>query len=105
MRAAAIGLFLGAVLFASSASAYDPYDPANCNGGAEWDDKGAEWGDKRVLVVSKVGPADTCHVAYIDALANSDAIALARHVADTQAKAFDCRGEPRAEGAGGKSPM
>ncbi|HXZ22393.1 MAG TPA: hypothetical protein VEH78_06480 [Pseudolabrys sp.] len=54
MRAAAIGLFLGAVLFASSASAYDPYDPANCNGGAEWDDKGAEWGDKRVLVVSKV---------------------------------------------------
>jgi hypothetical protein len=58
-----------------------------------------------VLVVSKVGTADTCHVAYIDALANSDAIALARHVADTQAKAFDCRREPRSEGAGGKSPM
>jgi len=58
-----------------------------------------------VLVVLKVGPADTCHVAYIDALANSDAIALARHVADTQAKGFDCRQEPHAEGAGGKSPM
>jgi hypothetical protein len=58
-----------------------------------------------VLVVSKVGRADTCHVAYIDALANSDAIALARHVADTQAKAFDCREEPRTEGARGKSPM
>jgi hypothetical protein len=58
-----------------------------------------------VLIVSKVGPADTCHVAYIDALANNNAIALARYVADTQAKAFDCRREPRAEGAGGKSPM
>jgi len=58
-----------------------------------------------VLVVLKVGLADTCHVAYIDALANSDAIALARHVADIEAKAFDCRQEPRAEGAGGRSPM
>jgi hypothetical protein len=58
-----------------------------------------------VLVVLKVGPADSCHVAYIDALANSDAIALARQVADVEAKAFDCRQEPRAEGAGGKSPM
>jgi hypothetical protein len=58
-----------------------------------------------VLVVLKVGPADSCHVAYIDALANSDAIALARQVADGEAKAFDCRQEPRAEGAGGKSPM
>jgi hypothetical protein len=58
-----------------------------------------------VLVVSKVGHADTCHVAYIDALANSDAIALARHVADTQAKTFDCREEPRTEGARGMSPM
>jgi hypothetical protein len=58
-----------------------------------------------VLVVLKVGPADTCHLAYIDALANRDAIALARQVADIEAKAFDCRHEPRAEGAGGKSPM
>jgi hypothetical protein len=58
-----------------------------------------------VLVVLKVGPADTCHVAYIDALANADAIRLARQVADVEAKAFDCHQEPRAEGAGGKSPM
>lgn len=58
-----------------------------------------------VLVVLKVGSAETCHVAYIDALANSDAIRLARQVADVEAKAFDCRQEPRAEGAGGKSPM
>jgi hypothetical protein len=58
-----------------------------------------------VLVVSKVGASETCHVAYIDALANSDAIALARRVADSRAKAFDCRQEPRTEGATGKSPM
>jgi hypothetical protein len=32
-----IGLFLGAVMAATSASAYDAYDPANCNG-VEWDD-------------------------------------------------------------------
>jgi hypothetical protein len=58
-----------------------------------------------VLVVSKVSPTETCHVAYIDALANQDAITLARFVADNQAKTFDCRNEPRAEGATGRSPM
>lgn len=58
-----------------------------------------------VLVVSKVSDAETCHVAYIDALANKDAIALARRIADTQAKAFDCRREPYTEGATGRSPM
>jgi hypothetical protein len=58
-----------------------------------------------VLVVSKVSASETCHVAYIDALANSDAITLARFVADKRAKTFDCREEPRPEGATGKSPM
>ena len=58
-----------------------------------------------VLVVAKVSASETCHVAYIDALANSDAIALARFVADKRAKTFDCREEPRPEGATGKSPM
>jgi hypothetical protein len=58
-----------------------------------------------VLVVSKVSATETCHMAYIDALANSDAIALARRVADLQAKTFDCRQEPHTEGATGKSPM
>src|SRR5260370_41785109 len=47
MRAEAFGLLLSAVLLAGPASAYDPYDPANCNGGVEGD-------DKRALVVSKV---------------------------------------------------
>ena len=58
-----------------------------------------------VLVVSKVSATETCHVAYIDALANQDAITLARFVADNQAKSFDCRNEPHPEGATGKSPM
>jgi hypothetical protein len=58
-----------------------------------------------VLVVLKVGESETCHVAYVDALANSDAIALARQIADRQAKTFDCRQEPLTEGATGKSPM
>jgi hypothetical protein len=58
-----------------------------------------------VLVVSKVSDVETCHVAYVDALANLDAIALARQIADTQAKSFDCRQEPRTEGATGRSPM
>jgi hypothetical protein len=58
-----------------------------------------------VLVVSKVSLTETCHVAYIDALANSNAITLARFVADTRAKTFDCRAEPQPEGATGRSPM
>jgi hypothetical protein len=58
-----------------------------------------------VLVVLKVGPSETCHVAYIDALANQDAITLARFVADTRAKTFDCTNEPLTEGATGRSPM
>jgi hypothetical protein len=58
-----------------------------------------------VLVVSKVSDAETCHVAYIDALANKNAIALARQIADKQTKSFDCRREPKTEGAAGRSPM
>jgi len=58
-----------------------------------------------VLVVSKVSDAETCHVAYIDALANPDAIALARRIADKQAKSFDCRQQPQTQGATGRSPM
>jgi hypothetical protein len=58
-----------------------------------------------VLVVSKVSKSETCHVAYIDALANPDAITLARQVADGRARTFDCRREPTTEGATGRSPM
>lgn len=62
----------------------------------------------QVLVVAKVGPkagADACHVAYIDALANPDANALAQKVADEKAEAFDCTKEPEVVGLTGKSPM
>lgn len=58
-----------------------------------------------VLVVSKVSLSDTCHMAYIDALANSDAIMLARQIADDKARSFDCSNEPSPAGATGKSPM
>jgi hypothetical protein len=51
MRAKGFGqigpaLLLFMVLSAGPASAYDPYDPGNCNG--------IEWDDKRALVVEKV---------------------------------------------------
>jgi hypothetical protein len=58
-----------------------------------------------VLVVSKVSETETCHVAYIDAKANKDAIAIARQIADTRTKTFDCRKDPVREGAAGRSPM
>lgn len=49
----------------------------------------------QVLVVTKIAPGATCHIAYIDALANPDANELARKTADTKAKDFDCaEGEP-----------
>jgi len=58
-----------------------------------------------VLVVFKVDARETCHVAYIDALANTNAIVLARFIADAKARNFDCRHEPIFEGVHGMSPM
>jgi len=49
----------------------------------------------QVLVVTRIAPGATCHIAYVDALANADANELARQAADTKAKDFDCAtGEP-----------
>ena len=48
----------------------------------------------QVLVVTRVAPGATCHVAYIDALANPNANELARQVADDKAMDFDCESEP-----------
>jgi hypothetical protein len=64
-----------------------------------------EEGRGDVLVVFKVMEYDTCHVAYVDALANEEPAALARRIADREARNFDCSRPPRAEGARGKSPM
>ncbi len=46
MRTTTIGLALGIILSAGSASAYDAEDPHNCGG--------LDWNDKRAVVVSKV---------------------------------------------------
>ncbi len=58
-----------------------------------------------VLVVTRVTPTEDCHVAHIDALANPDAIAMARTVADRDARAFACQSSPRQVGVTGNSPM
>lgn len=50
------------------------------------------------LVVMKVTPAETCHAAHINA-AMPEALALARKIADEDARAFDCSGEPAVHGA------
>ena len=64
-------------------------------------------GNKRgqVLVVSKVTFAESCQVTLIDAEANADALAIARHIADTTARTFDCSKPPDVRGPADKSPM
>lgn len=62
-------------------------------------------GAGEVLVVTRVTAEETCQVAYIDALANGDAIVLARKVADTTARRGPCPEEPAVYGAKGRSPM
>lgn len=62
-------------------------------------------GAGEVLVVTKVTPTEDCHVAHIDALANPQAIALARKIADEETKSFDCKSEPTKAGNTGRSPM
>jgi hypothetical protein len=59
----------------------------------------------QVVVVSKVTPTETCQVALIDAVANADALALARGIADTSASTFDCSQPPAVHGLTGKSPL
>jgi hypothetical protein len=59
----------------------------------------------QILVVTRVTPTEACHVAYVDALANSDAIEIARKIADETARTFDCTSDPKPSGATGKSPL
>jgi len=44
----------------------------------------------QVLVVTKIEPGNTCHIAYIDAKLTKNANEVARQFADTTAKDFDC---------------
>lgn len=46
--------------------------------------------EQQVAVVIKIAAGATCHVAYVDALANTDAPELARKAADELAPNFDC---------------
>jgi hypothetical protein len=62
-------------------------------------------GAGEVLVVTRVTDREACHVAYVDALANPDAIVLAREIADTIARQEQCPVEPVVRGAAGRSPM
>jgi hypothetical protein len=62
-------------------------------------------GKGEVLVVTRIAGRESCHVAYIDALANPSAIVLARKIADETARKFDCAKEASIEGVRGKSPM
>jgi hypothetical protein len=51
----------------------------------------------QVLVVTKIEPGATCQIAWIDALANSNANELARKAADAAAD-FDCADDPEIVG-------
>ena len=44
----------------------------------------------KVLVVFRLGPGGVYHVGYVDALANANAKALARQIADERAHSFRC---------------
>jgi hypothetical protein len=52
-----------------------------------WD---SDNGEGSTLVVTKLGDTDACHMAYIVATGNPRANELAREVADSQARGFDC---------------
>jgi hypothetical protein len=57
----------------------------------------------RRLVVTKLGPGGVCHVGYVDARANPDAIELARKLADEKARTFRC-GIDKPELVGSRPP-
>jgi hypothetical protein len=54
------------------------------------DTPGPKTASGKVLVVTRLGPRGVCHVGYVDALANRDADALARKIADEHARPFRC---------------
>ena len=46
--------------------------------------------DGQVLVVTKIEPGNTCHIAYIDARLTPNANEIARQFADNEAENFNC---------------
>src|SRR5262249_30302295 len=68
------------------------------------DDPKVENGTYRgeVLVVTRLGPGAVCHVGYVDARQNANAMELARTIADQHARNFRCgRDKPTVLGAKG----
>ena len=64
-----------------------------------WDSDGRKGS---TLVVTKLGETDACHVAYVRAERNPGANALAREIADKDARRFSCeRDRARTYGADG----
>lgn len=55
----------------------------------------------QVLIITTLGPNGVCHIAYVDARARKNANRLAREIADTSAKSFDCAQDPDLYGAPG----
>jgi hypothetical protein len=51
---------------------------------------GAEAVRGQVLIVTRLAPGAICHIGYVDARANADADALARRIADENARNFRC---------------
>jgi hypothetical protein len=58
-----------------------------------------------ILVVTKVSAKDACHMAYIDAKANPEPMAIARSAADEMAADWSCASEPKVIGASSKSQL
>jgi len=56
----------------------------------EHEDKEGRPAGVDLLIVTRLPPGPVCHVAYVDAQANEDAVALARTAADDSARKFRC---------------
>lgn len=57
-----------------------------------------------VYVVTRIGPHEACHVAYIDAKANPNANRMAREAAEALVRRFDCaKDAPKVFGEHGRS--
>jgi len=60
--------------------------------------KGDGASEGQILVVTQLVEGATCHIAYVDALANPDPNTLAREAADGMAGAHDCAADPEIVG-------
>ncbi|MBR1172373.1 hypothetical protein JQ617_00255 [Bradyrhizobium sp. KB893862 SZCCT0404] len=67
-------------------------------------DKQGRPNTKAMLVVTRLPPGPVCHVAYVDAIANTNANELARKAADDVARGFTCgKDEVKIVGARGRA--